>query len=174
MSVCCRFASPFSFLSLSSSLSTTCSSDLLLQPRSLPQYLASPCTTLLRFPFQSKCSAEIAAVEPLEGEEGRFAVVLDRTVMHPQGGGQPSDTGTITVRTSAARIQSKPRASVYCRSGQRAGKRCGRPFAFSRRTQCTLTFRPAPPRQRRVAVCLRWTTWRRMPRRARLSATSAL
>lgn len=28
-------------------------------------------------------------------EDGLWAVVLDRTLFHPQGGGQPSDTGTI-------------------------------------------------------------------------------
>ena len=28
-------------------------------------------------------------------EDGLWAVVLDRTLFHPQGGGQPSDAGTI-------------------------------------------------------------------------------
>ena len=28
-------------------------------------------------------------------EDGRYAVILDKTLFHPQGGGQPGDTGTL-------------------------------------------------------------------------------
>ena len=42
---------------------------------------------------QLQCEANVVAVE----EAGELkAVVLDATVFYPQGGGQPSDTGTIT------------------------------------------------------------------------------
>lgn len=32
-----------------------------------------------------------------KGDDGRSALVLDSTIFHPQGGGQPADTGFITV-----------------------------------------------------------------------------
>ncbi|KAL6970302.1 hypothetical protein U1Q18_030001 [Sarracenia purpurea var. burkii] len=32
-----------------------------------------------------------------QAENGRFALVLDSTIFHPQGGGQPSDTGFIAI-----------------------------------------------------------------------------
>ncbi|CAB4262722.1 unnamed protein product [Prunus armeniaca] len=35
-----------------------------------------------------------------KGEDGRTALVLDRTIFHPQGGGQPADTGFIAVEDS--------------------------------------------------------------------------
>lgn len=34
-------------------------------------------------------------VEVKQTEDGRTAVILDRTIFYPQGGGQPADTGTI-------------------------------------------------------------------------------
>lgn len=33
---------------------------------------------------------------PAGASEGQFAVVLDKTIMHPQGGGQPNDEGYLT------------------------------------------------------------------------------
>lgn len=38
--------------------------------------------------------ATVIGITPLDGDQG-FAVVLDRTCFHPQGGGQPADTGSI-------------------------------------------------------------------------------
>lgn len=32
----------------------------------------------------------------LKGDDGRRALILESTIFHPQGGGQPSDTGLIT------------------------------------------------------------------------------
>ncbi|KAM0848235.1 hypothetical protein ACQ4PT_054549 [Festuca glaucescens] len=44
-----------------------------------------------------------ATVLSLHQEEGgRRAVVLDATIFHPQGGGQPADTGVISAATGAA------------------------------------------------------------------------
>lgn len=34
--------------------------------------------------------------KPFDGVQGKPAIVLDQTIMYPQGGGQPWDTGTIT------------------------------------------------------------------------------
>lgn len=36
----------------------------------------------------------------MKGDDGRHALILDRTVFHPQGGGQPADTGFITLADS--------------------------------------------------------------------------
>lgn len=40
----------------------------------------------------------------LKGEDGRTALVLDRTIFHPQGGGQPADTGFIAVEDSGLKF----------------------------------------------------------------------
>jgi len=40
-------------------------------------------------------SATVLGIQPLDGDQG-WAVMLDSTCFHPQGGGQPADTGTIT------------------------------------------------------------------------------
>lgn len=43
--------------------------------------------------FLFECSARV--VESRQTGEGDYVVVCDRTICYPQGGGQPSDTGTI-------------------------------------------------------------------------------
>eukprot|EP00117_Sycon_ciliatum_P049520 scpid82734/ scgid3605/ Alanyl-tRNA editing protein AlaX-L; Alanyl-tRNA deacylase AlaX-L len=40
--------------------------------------------------------ASVLKAEKLEGDSNDYAVVTDQTIMHPQGGGQPSDQGEIT------------------------------------------------------------------------------
>lgn len=42
------------------------------------------------------CEATVLAVQALDGDTGGWDVLLDATCFHPQGGGQPADTGTIT------------------------------------------------------------------------------
>ncbi|MBP7057259.1 hypothetical protein KBB08_02100 [Candidatus Gracilibacteria bacterium] len=44
--------------------------------------------------YQFDDTARVLAVVPQEN--GKQAVILDQTIMYPQGGGQPYDTGTIT------------------------------------------------------------------------------
>jgi Ser-tRNA(Ala) deacylase AlaX len=48
------------------------------------------------------CDATVLAITPLEGEAGGWAVMLDATCFHPQGGGQPADTGAISTADGAA------------------------------------------------------------------------
>ena len=44
--------------------------------------------------FELECESKIVGID--QKEEGAVEVVLDRTVMHAQGGGQPTDTGSIS------------------------------------------------------------------------------
>lgn len=46
------------------------------------------------------CEAKIAAETPKDAPEGhvKLSVVLNRTVFHPQGGGQPADFGTLNAK----------------------------------------------------------------------------
>jgi misacylated tRNA(Ala) deacylase len=46
-----------------------------------------------------QCSATVLAVEDINGQ---VAVVLDRTVFYPQGGGQAGDAGTLTAASATA------------------------------------------------------------------------
>lgn len=39
--------------------------------------------------------AEATVLGVIEDDKQGYAVVLDRTIFHPQGGGQPSDTGAV-------------------------------------------------------------------------------
>lgn len=39
-----------------------------------------------------------------QGDDGREALILDNTIFHPQGGGQPSDAGLIYVTDSNLRF----------------------------------------------------------------------
>lgn len=50
--------------------------------------------------FDSDETETTAAVTDSYQEDGKFFAILDRTIFHPQGGGQPSDTGWI----GAARV----------------------------------------------------------------------
>ena len=69
---------------------TSCSEDLL--PATVALYQTD--TYLLT------SDAIVLAVEQLDGGEG-WAVVLDQTVFHPQGGGQPADVGTLEGESGA-------------------------------------------------------------------------
>lgn len=47
------------------------------------------------FKFEGEAKVLTVKVHSSEGEKPLFAVLLDRTIFHPQGGGQPNDAGTI-------------------------------------------------------------------------------
>lgn len=51
--------------------------------------------------YLREAEAQVTAVFPLA--EGGHAVLLDRTIFYPLGGGQPGDTGTLAAVESAAR-----------------------------------------------------------------------
>jgi Ser-tRNA(Ala) deacylase AlaX len=50
------------------------------------------------------CQSTVFAIE--EAREGFVAVVLAKTVFHPQGGGQPSDVGTLTAEGFSFEVSS--------------------------------------------------------------------
>lgn len=45
--------------------------------------------------MESSKTSVLASVKSLNSESGQYVAVLDKTVFHPQGGGQPCDQGTI-------------------------------------------------------------------------------
>ncbi|KAM5568997.1 hypothetical protein ABKV19_016493 [Rosa sericea] len=51
-----------------------------------------------------KLESDATLVALVKGEDGRTALVLDRTVFHPQGGGQPADTGFVAVAGSEVKF----------------------------------------------------------------------
>ncbi|KAJ0092643.1 hypothetical protein Patl1_25076 [Pistacia atlantica] len=48
----------------------------------------------------SKLQSKSTLISDCKGDDGRRALILESTIFHPQGGGQPSDTGVITVADS--------------------------------------------------------------------------
>ncbi|XP_044500006.1 alanine--tRNA ligase [Mangifera indica] len=44
----------------------------------------------------SKLQSKSILISDFKGDDGRRALILESTIFHPQGGGQPSDTGFIT------------------------------------------------------------------------------
>ncbi|XP_071730447.1 uncharacterized protein [Rutidosis leptorrhynchoides] len=53
-------------------------------------------TVLEYFDHMFKFQSTATLISLFLGEDGRHVLVLDSTIFHPQGGGQPSDTGFIT------------------------------------------------------------------------------
>ncbi|KAB2014905.1 hypothetical protein ES319_D09G260500v1 [Gossypium barbadense] len=51
-----------------------------------------------------KLQSKAILVHYFKGDDGRKALILDNTIFHPQGGGQPSDTGFICVTDSNLRF----------------------------------------------------------------------
>ncbi|KAM7463069.1 hypothetical protein LguiA_031190 [Lonicera macranthoides] len=53
-------------------------------------------TNLIYFNDMFKLQSKATILSYVQGEDGRRALILDSTIFHPQGGGQPYDTGFIT------------------------------------------------------------------------------
>ncbi|KAJ4969228.1 hypothetical protein NE237_015929 [Protea cynaroides] len=53
-------------------------------------------TKLTYFDDMWKLHSKTLLISCSQGEDGRCALILDSTIFHPQGGGQPSDTGFVT------------------------------------------------------------------------------
>ena len=108
---------------------TTCSEDV---------FGALPATVAL---YQTDTrlltsNATVLAVEPLDGGQG-WAVVLDQTIFHPQGGGQPADVGTLEGETGAPFAVSMVRkgpTGVVRHEGASAP-----PFAAGSRVRCAVS-----------------------------------
>ncbi|XP_062518385.1 alanine--tRNA ligase-like [Corticium candelabrum] len=45
--------------------------------------------------YNFSCEAKVLLIKDVDLEQGTKVIVTDRTVLHPQGGGQPADTGMI-------------------------------------------------------------------------------
>ncbi|KAG6736643.1 hypothetical protein POTOM_060487 [Populus tomentosa] len=49
-----------------------------------------------------KLQSKATLLSFFKGEDGRNALILDSTIFHPQGGGQPADTGVITIAADSS------------------------------------------------------------------------
>ncbi|XAR57089.1 Alanine--tRNA ligase [Bertholletia excelsa] len=56
-----------------------------------------PPTKLDYYDSMWKLNSTSTILSHFQGEDGRYALVLESTIFYPQGGGQPSDSGFITV-----------------------------------------------------------------------------
>lgn len=63
---------------------------------------AGPTTRLAYFDDMWAVHSQAAVLSLHQEEGGRRAVVLDATIFHPQGGGQPADTGVISAAGAGA------------------------------------------------------------------------
>lgn len=50
--------------------------------------------------YKFELTATVLDIKPDEKDEKTFRVLLDKTIFHPQGGGQPSDEGSISTSSS--------------------------------------------------------------------------
>lgn len=62
-------------------------------------------TPLPRYYTDSTCYELATAIEQLEVRDGLVCVVLNDTIFHPQGGGQPSDRGTLESSNGLMEVQ---------------------------------------------------------------------
>ena len=85
-----------------------------------------------------------AVVRRCEEIKGGWAVVLDRTIFYPTGGGQPCDLGTLD---GVSVLDVSDRDGEACRPNRRHGDRLGTPLhahAAAQRRASGLWHRPRP------------------------------
>ena len=75
-----------------------------------------------RYYYSDDVQGQAQVLSCAPAEAGAYAVELDATLFHPQGGGQPSDVGTLG-GVAVLRCSSKGyRAALYrCAAAARAG-----------------------------------------------------
>ncbi|GLT32485.1 hypothetical protein SLA2020_071500 [Shorea laevis] len=61
-------------------------------------------TKLEYYQQMSKLESKATFISYFKGDDGRHALILDSTIFHPQGGGQPADTGLICFADSALKF----------------------------------------------------------------------
>jgi Ser-tRNA(Ala) deacylase AlaX len=88
-----------------------------------------------------KSDATVLAVEPLDGGEG-WAVVLDQTVFHPQGGGQPADVGTLEGESGAPFAVSMVKKGPTGVVRHEGASPTPPPFAAGSRVRCAVSEQP--------------------------------
>ncbi|XP_019437849.1 PREDICTED: uncharacterized protein LOC109343821 [Lupinus angustifolius] len=54
-------------------------------------------TKLEYYDHMWKLQSTATLISHIKGDDGRYGLILDRTILYPQGGGQPSDTGFIHI-----------------------------------------------------------------------------
>lgn len=74
---------------------------------------------LYLFEDSTECTASVLSCLPTG--DGLYAVALDRTIFHPQGGGQPSDIGTID-NVSVIKVVHTPEAVLHITDREVAGE----------------------------------------------------
>ncbi|MBX0295570.1 alanine--tRNA ligase [Haloarcula nitratireducens] len=64
-----------------------------------------PDTDQLYYEDQQRTEFEAVVLEVFDRDDGRFDVVLDQTMFYPEGGGQPSDHGTLSTDDVTAEVE---------------------------------------------------------------------
>lgn len=94
-----------------------------------------------RYYYSDDVQGQAQVLSCAPAEAGAYAVVLDATLFHPQGGGQPSDVGTLggvaVLRCSSKGIPCCTLPPRRCRSGR---LRCK---SMKRSAACTPAGTPA-------------------------------
>jgi alanyl-tRNA synthetase len=78
-----------------------------------------------RYYYSDDVQGQAQVLSCAPAEAGAYAVVLDATLFHPQGGGQPSDVGTLggvaVLRVQQQRCKSMKRSAACTPAGTPAG-----------------------------------------------------
>mmetsp|Transcript_3021 Transcript_3021/g.5789 ORF Transcript_3021/g.5789 Transcript_3021/m.5789 type:complete len:310 (-) Transcript_3021:57-986(-) len=88
---------------------STTSGDSRLFPRSNASLTGLPSTNPLYMDDTYRNKAEAKVIQIVSGEQESI-VITDQTIFHPQGGGQPSDEGTMTVGSNNFEVKKVTKA----------------------------------------------------------------